>query len=178
MKRMLVVLVVMMLVLGTSSAWALDLAGFGSYCDTSDLDEAWGFGAKLDVGLGQSLLFAEARASYYPEFKKTIFEEELKVSAFPLELGLGVRFANFFASAGLTYFVLDPDRGEMDNSAGFYLSGGFKSGPPQRGFGFYGDVLYRVLTSTVEVGDDEITISKKDVDLDGFGINLGIVFRF
>ena len=30
----------------------------------------------------------------------------------------------------------------------------------------------------IGLGDDEIAISKKDVDLDGFGINLGIVFRF
>jgi hypothetical protein len=56
--------------------------------------------------------------------------------------------------------------------------GGFKTGQPAGGFGFYGDVMYRVLTSTVKVGDDEITISEKDVDLDGIGINLGIVFRF
>jgi hypothetical protein len=65
----------------------------------------------------------------------------------------------------------------MDDSAGFYVSVGVKTGQPAGGFGFYGDVMYRVLTSTVNVGDD-ITISEKDVNLDGIGINLGIVFRF
>lgn len=102
----------------------------------------------------------------------------MKFSALPLELGLGVKFANLFASAGLSYFVLDSDKGDIDSSAGFYLSGGFKSGQPKGGFGFYGDVLYRVLTSTVTVKDNEVTIGKKDVDLNGFGINLGDVFRF
>ena len=141
------------------------------------IGDAWGLGAKLDVGLGQ-LVFLEGRASYYPEFTESIFDEELKISAFPLELGLGVTVSNFFASAGLTYFFLDPDQGEMDDSAGFYIAGGFKTGQPKGGFGVYGDVMYRVLTSTVKVGDDEVTISSKDVDLDGIGINLGIVFRF
>jgi hypothetical protein len=159
-----------------SPAWALDLAGFGSYSTTTDIGDAWGLGAKLDVALGQ-LVFLEGRASYYPEFTESVFDEELKISAFPLELGLGVTVSNFFASAGLTYFFLDPDEGEMDDSAGFYLSAGFKTGQPAGGFGVYGDVMYRVLTSTVNVGD-AITVSEKDVNLDGIGINLGIVFRF
>ena len=120
----------------------------------------------------------EARVSYFPEYKKEVLGRDVKFEAFPLELGLGVRFSSLFASAGLSYFVLDSDKGDIDSSAGFYLSGGFKTGQPKGGFGFYGDVMYRVLTSTVEVKDNEITIGKKDVDLDGFGINLGVAFRF
>ena len=86
MKRILGIVVAMMVV-GKSSAWALDLAGFGSYSSTTDIGDAWGLGANLDVGFGQSLFFGEVRASYYPEFTESIFDEELKISAFPLELG-------------------------------------------------------------------------------------------
>ena len=105
MKHILVLLVAMMMILGATSAWALDVAGFGSYSSTTDIGDAWGLGAKLDVNFGQSLFFGEARVSYFPEYEKTIAEQDVKFSALPLELGIGARFSSLFASAGLSYFV-------------------------------------------------------------------------
>jgi hypothetical protein len=96
MKRTIIVLVVMGLILSASSARALDLAGFGSYSNTSDIGDAWGFGAKVDLDLGE-LFLVEARASYFPEYKKEVLDRDVKFEAFPLELGLGVRFSYLFA---------------------------------------------------------------------------------
>ena len=123
MKRVVFLVLVLVLVMGASSSWGVDLAGFGSYSTTSDIGDTWGLGAKIDFNITE-LIFLEARGTYYVEYKETILEEELKVSAFPLEAGVGVIFGNLFASAGLSYFILDTDKGSMDDSAGFYLAGG------------------------------------------------------
>jgi hypothetical protein len=164
------------LVLIRSPAWAVGLYGFGSYSNTSDLSDSWGLGGKLDFNFGQSLFFGEARVSYYPDFSGDILNESLTVKALPLEAGIGVGFGNIFASLGASYFIFDPDKGSMDDSAGFYIAGGYRRNAP--GIGFFAEAIYRLLSSTVEVSDDEVTISKKDVDMDGFGINVGISFSF
>ena len=176
MKRTLIVFVTILLLAGSTSASALGLAGFGSYSNTSDLDDSFGFGGKIDVPLGQSLFFLEGRGTYYPSFEKTILGEKLEVAGFPLEFGPGVTFGNFFASAGISYFMWDPDEGSMDDTLGFYIAGGLRRS--MQGLGLYLEGIYRVLDSTVEVTDDDITINKEDLDLNGFGINFGLSFSF
>lgn len=176
MRRVLILVVAVLMLAGSTSAGALGLAGFGSYANTSDLDDSFGFGGKIDFRFGQSAFFLEGRGTYYPEFEKTILNQKFKVSALPLEIGPGVAFGNFFVSGGLSYFMLDPDNGSMDDAAGFYLAGGLKKATP--GIGFFAEAMYRWLNSTVEVNDNEITINKEDIDLSGFGINVGISFNF
>ena len=176
MKRIFVLLMTVLLLAVSTQAGALGLAGFGSYANTNDLNDSFGLGGKIDFNLGQSMIFLEGRGTYYPEFKKTILGEELKVSGFPIEFGPGVAFGNLFASAGVSYFILDSDKGSMDDSLGFYIAGGLKRNI--QGIGFYLEGMYRVLNSTVETTDDDITINKKDIDLNGFGINLGLSFSF
>jgi hypothetical protein len=108
---------------------------------------------------------------------KKIFDTYLDFKILPIDVGLGVQLRNLHISGGLSYFTVDTDIGDIDDSAGYYVAMGFKTGQPKGGPGIFCNVVYRAITSTIKVKSDSFTVREKDTELDTVAINLGIVMR-
>lgn len=174
--------------LGAAPAAAGEIALFGAYWDTSELDESAGLGAKLSLGDG--LIGFEARVSRFPELGEDFEElvrfdfDDLEIEATPIDAGLQLRFnrggrAEFFVSGGGTYFLLDSERFGIDDEVGYYVGAGVTVGGGS--FAFFAEALYREVEGTV-VGDfeiDDIIIDERiDLDLGGPALHLGAALRF
>jgi hypothetical protein len=179
---------------GAAASQASDLAVFGSYWDTDELEESLGGGLKLSIGDGPWVV--DLRASHFPDLTRDIgdivedpdVEGSLDVKATPLEAGFAYRFqtdTSFrpFVGGGGTYFMLDTNRFELDDEVGYYVAGGFDTGGDN--VGFFAEALYRKVEATLEAEaedlddiDDLELVNGAEVDLSGVGINAGVVFRF
>lgn len=179
------------LLVPASTASAQDLAVFGSYWDTEDLEDSAGAGAKLSFGDG--LLGMELRATYYPDlterFADVLDDEELgaldlEVEAIPVDLGLTLGSGNLHAVGGVTWFLLDSNVLEVDDEVGLYVGGALEAG--RGNIGFFAEALYRQVEGTVtgeldavDAPDelDDIVVDDVEIDLGGFAVNAGVVFR-
>jgi hypothetical protein len=180
MKSLRILFVVLLgCVLFQSTASAVDLGVFGSYWDTKDADQTYGAGAKLRLGL------IELRATYFKDVTADVEPEALdfEISALPLEAGLVFRFlknAPFspYVGGGGGYYILDTNRGEIDDEAGYYLVGGADIGRGMVVFNI--EAIYRNFEATVVDTGDDFPELERDVhfDLGGIGVNAGVVFRF
>lgn len=187
-------------VLAGGPAFAGDFAVFGSYLDTEDLEETVGGGVK--AGFGDALQL-ELRATYLPDLTED-FESFVDdpgddpgrftndIEAIPLDVGVKYSFGydqpvNFYVGGGGTYFLLDAERGEVDDEVGFYGVGGIEIARSTGGFGFFAEVIYRDVEAVVDrdpqdfrdLDDIEFDrIRKRDLDVGGLGANAGIIWRF
>ena len=68
---------------------------------------------------------------------------------------------------------------DIDDETGWNASVGATFGD-REGTNFFAEAIYRNTKATVERNDDDIDIieDRVDVDLDGFGVNAGIVWRW
>ena len=170
---------------------------FGSWQDTDDVGEAAGGGVSVAFGLGQ-VLDLELRGTYYEELSNepldALFEDddpvfEDGIQAIPIEAGLRFNLAqrgafNPYISAGGTYYLLDSDFGDLDDEFGWYATLGSIFGD-RDGASFFLEALYRNVEGSVQVDpedlgdiDDTEFEDEFDIDLSGFGVNLGIAWRW
>lgn len=169
------------LALAAGPATAGDFSVFGSYWDTSDADEAIGVGAKARFGI------VELRGTYFNDVTTDTSPEsrDFEVRAIPLEAGLSFKFAESerfspYIGGGASYFMLDTNRGEIDDEVGWYGVVGADIGAPN-GLSFMAEAIYRNVEATVT---DEEDLTDPDIedevafDLGGIGVNLGLVWRF
>lgn len=198
MKRLLLASIVLALLLTATPVAAGDLALFGSWLSTKDLDDSFGGGLKFDFTFGETFGM-EFRGTYYPElgqnFGDLIDDDDelfaLEVDGIAADMGFILQFGpgkNFFLSAGGTYWFLDSNVGNFADEVGWYLAGGFKSGRPAGGVGFFLEGIYRDVDGTLstdlgELDDiddiDDIERAERVIlDLSGVGVNLGVLFRF
>lgn len=175
---------------------------YGSFWNVSDLDDAAGAGAYVAFPLGQSSWSLDLRGTYYEQiddrdFFRQLFDDdenpflENSIDVLPLEAGVSYRFDTAGSvhpriGGGVSYFLLDTDRGEVDDEVGWYVGGGLDFGA-EDGFGFFVDTVYRSAEGTVEsspvdfddVDDiDGIDFDDVRIDLDGFSVNAGVVWRW
>jgi hypothetical protein len=174
---------------------------YGSYWNVDDLDDSAGAGVAVSFPLGTAWAL-DLRGTYYEQFDEENFFDQLfdddenpflanSIDVAPLELGLSYQFQNPGyvqprLGGGVTYFLLDTDRGEVDDEAGFYVLGGLDFGA-EDGFGFFVDGVYRSAEGDVEssptdfeeIDDIEgIDFDNVTIDLDGFAVNAGVVWRW
>ena len=192
MKKALVVIALMLV--ATSPALASGFSVFGSYWDTSDVDETFGGGLGLSFPLGEAGLGLDLRATYYQELSdepidnlfdddEAVFQEE-SLEVLPLEAGLRWSFNtdgtfNPWVGAGISYMLLDTTRSglEVDDETGFYVTFGSSFGDPD-GMNFFAEALYRSTEATVRSDDPDRIRDEVSIDLDGLGLNAGIVWRW
>src|SRR5688572_12364374 len=103
-------------------AAAADLAAFGSYWDTSDADQAFGFGTRLRFAR-----FVELRATYFRDATADAEPDSLDfdVSVIPVEAGFAFQFAQDapfspYVGAGGGYYLLNSSDVEIDDEVGWY----------------------------------------------------------
>lgn len=200
MKKALGVLL-LILVCASPAAMASGFSVFGSYWDTSDVEETFGGGIGLGIPFGETGLGLHARATYYQELTDepldNLFDEdddedffaEDSLEVLPVDVGLTYEFAprgafSPWVGAGASYFLIDTTREgvDVDDETGFHVSLGSRFGASE-GTNFFAEAIYRSTEATLirreRPGDDDIDLEDEvAIDLDGIAINAGIVWRF
>lgn len=192
MRKILVTAAVMLL--ATVPAAAAGFSVFGSYWNTSDVEDTFGGGLGLTFPIGGAGLGLDFRATYYQELSdepignlfdddEGFFEEE-SLEVLPLEAGLRYNFDtdgtfNPWVGAGISYMLLDFTREnvEVDDETGFYVVAGSSFGDPE-GVNFFAEALYRSTEATVRRDDPDRIRDDVAIDLDGLGVNAGVLWRW
>lgn len=190
MKTLRLIAAVALLAIPCGAANAADFALFGAIMDTDDFDSSVGLGIKVDFPLGGAGWGLEFRGAYYPELGSNLNEfiedadvdaDAFELSATPLDIGITYglgEMENFFVGAGLSYAFIDADREvAFDDEGGWYLVVGFEGGQEEGGIGFFGEVLYRGMELTYEGTFDDLEAYEIEGKLDGWTVNLGVVWR-
>lgn len=177
MKKALLTTAVIALLAGPASA--ADFGLFGSYWDTKDADQAYGVGGKLNFAR-----FIEVRATYFKDVTADTSPEsrDFEVRALPLEAGLVFKFApgerfTPYVGGGAGYYLLDTNRGEIDDETGWYAVAGADI-KGSSGLGFMAEAIYRSMEATVRDDDPTDIVDRVNIDLGGFGVNAGLVWSF
>ena len=194
-----VCMIALLCCLAGSPAWSGTFSIFGSYWDTDEAGEAGGAGVGVGIPLGQ-VVDLELRGTYFEELSEDPLEalfdpddpvfRDFSLTVVPIEAGLRVKFMpgqafTPYLSAGAAYYLLDIDRGELDDEAGWYAGLGAMFGDGQ-GIDFFAEALYRGVEATVELDPEDIDDiddidfqgDQVDLDLAGPAANVGVVWRF
>ena len=179
-------------------AAAMDFSVYGSYWDTDVAGDAAGGG----IGFGfpfNDVMSLELKATYFEELTDDPLEnafdsndpvfQEAGINVTPLEAGLrfeipaGDAVRPYF-SAGVGYFLLDSDFGEVDDEVGYYGTFGLEFGD-EEGTSFFAAATYRKVEGEVRLDPDQLDdIDDIDIqdratfDLDGVGANVGVRWHF
>ena len=162
-----------------AAAAETDFTVGGSNWATEDADQALGFGTKLRVGV------FELRGTYFSDVTADIDPErrDFEISAIPLEAGLNYHFVedqrlNPYVGGGAGYYLLDTTRGDINDEVGWYAVAGIDI-PTNAGIGINVEGIYRGIEATVDnVGPGTDVRDNVDLNLDGFGVNAGLVWKF
>jgi hypothetical protein len=195
MKTFLLTALAVALLLPAFGAQASGLAIFGSYWDTDALDDTAGAGVKFSLPLGQSFNL-DLRGTYYEPFDRDalsdevddLFDDEVdreifnsEIDIIPIEAGfsfnLGQGAVRPTLGAGVSYFMLDHDRFDIDDEVGWYGSVGLDFAR-EGSVGFFLEGLYRTAEGEVTEDEEDVDFERVTFDLDGFAANAGVVFRF
>jgi outer membrane protein W len=190
---------VALLCVATSPARAeYELSVFGSpYWAPDETDEVAGGGLSFDIPITSNWQ-VDLRGSYFEETSPDAFGEALEIGdadspfrengleVLPLEVGGRYNFlpeskVRPYAGAGVGYYMLDTDLGDVNDEGGYYGLVGLGFGDPEKA-NFFVEANYRRMEATVEVDPDTIADFEgfdEDVgiDLDGLGFNVGVSFR-
>lgn len=190
-KRLIVLAAAAAALLAAPVVVASTVSVYGTNWDTSQADDT--FGGGVTAAFGQRLA-GEVRAAYYEELTNEPLEDIFDgdspfatgLRAIPLELGLRLDLnpsAGAFhphLSAGGSYFALDSDFGNVDDELGYYAGAGARIGNGE-GADFVAEVTHRWAEATVtDLGDLDGDGIDDDVaiDLNGFGVNVGVSWRW
>lgn len=179
------------------AAHAGSFALYGAYWETDELAESAGVGARLGFSFAGDVARIDLRGSYFPDLTEdfsTLIEDRratgaLEIEAIPLEAGIALNFGgdglNPYLGAGASYFRLDSNLGEISDEVGYYGVAGLEFGKKGGGIGFFVEAIYRTVEGTVDVDPEDFeeipdveVVDEVDLDLSGFGVNAGFVWRW
>lgn len=196
MKKAFVVLA-LVLVCAAPAAMAQQFELYGSYWDTSDVDETFGGGVGFGFPFGETGLGLHVKGTYYQELsndpldnifddEEGVFEDE-SLEVLPIDVGLHYEFqptGSFspWIGGGFSYFMLDStfEGVNVDDETGFHVSLGTRFGASES-TNFFVEGIYRSTEATLvrnRIEDDIELEEEVAIDLDGIGINAGIMWRF
>jgi len=162
----------LLVVLVSSRAFAIDLYGFGSYWDQDDTDGTWGGGIGLSLPLFTEHLRLDGRA-YLFEDNKIGHDGDLSIT--PFDLGLQVHIlpsatVDPYILGGVSYIYVDSDRFEVDSTVSGYLGLGLDVDLGIPLVKLFGEALYRAADLDRNFGEN--------IDASGFTGNVGIKLHF
>ena len=145
---------------------------YGAYWDTDEADSSWGAGARAGFDF-VDWLELEFHGTYYPDLGADLvgLPEALSISAIPVDAGLKFKFfgekPGFYAGAGFTYYFLDIEDGEIDNTTGWYAEAGFEFGNEHtRGFV---EAMWRTMDTSIALNAFDA-----NANFEGFALNAGV----
>ncbi len=187
--------ITLVLCLWASLAGATDFKLYGSYWNTTDVDDTFGGGLGFSFPFGSSPLSFSVGATYYQELSdepasalfdddEGVFQEE-GLEVLPIDAGLQFNFqpsgpVNLWIEGGVSYFFIDTTRSglDVDDETGWHASLGSRFGSPG-GANFFAEALYRSTEATVRRDRDDVDLDEEvAIDLDGFAVNAGILWTF
>ncbi len=166
--------------LGLNSAAALDFSvgPMGSYYDADKAGDAWGGGVIGRLGI-LDWFAVDARASY-------LDIEHSDLNMVPLEAAATFRLPLFenrlvpYAGAGVGYYLYeeDSDRVDAKDDVGYFPLVGleYRFGSNQQ-WALFGEARWLFISSSIKSAGDQLDDFNSD-DIDGFGANVGILYRF
>lgn len=177
MKKLAILLV--MSCLSATLVSATEIGLFGALWDTDDFGDTGGIGGKLI--LGGDPIGLEIRGTYFDDLSGDTGQNDWELEAIPVEVGLIFESGltediSLLLGGGAGYYFLDSTWGDVDDEIGFYASGGL-SLQLTEGISVFGEAIYRWVNGTVENDDFGDFESGTDFDLDGIGINVGLLFN-
>jgi opacity protein-like surface antigen len=158
---------------GCGHGTGIELGAFGSSLDSHDLGQGHGGGAKLEFNL-IDWLSVDGRASYL-RFADT------KVNMVPLEAAALLNFPMAgerivpYVGAGAGYYLFEADDANFDNKVGFFPLAGLEIGLWR--ISFLAEARWLFLQTDIESAKGELQ-NLRGADIDGLGVNLGVLFRF
>jgi opacity protein-like surface antigen len=158
---------------GCAHGSGIEMGFFGSSLDGDDLGQGYGGGAKLELN-PIDLVSVDARASY-------IHFSDTDVDMYPLEAAgllnlsaIGERIVAY-GGAGVGYYYFDADEADLDDAVGFFPVVGLEVGFHR--LSVLAEARWLFLEADIDSARDELR-NLDDADVDGLGINLGLLFRF
>lgn len=170
----LVLLVVLAVTIGgCSHGRGVEMGVFGTGLDSQDLGEGFGGGVKLELN-PLDRVSIDARASY-------INFDDTDVEVIPLEAAgllnfpmLGERIVPY-AGAGVGYYHFDGNGAEIDDNVGFFPLVGVEVGLQR--ISVMAEARWLFLQTDVDSAKAELANVTK-ANIDGVGINVGVIYRF
>lgn len=148
---------------------------YGSYWDSDQADSSKGGGVRAGFNFVKYLEL-DFHGTYYPSFSTDVQGQMVDVKAKPVEGGLRVNLLpggpiNPYVGAGVSYFFLDTDQGEIDNQSGIYGQAGLELGG--EGSRFFVEALWRKMDTTITLAAFD-----RDTQFDGLAANAGFTWRW
>jgi hypothetical protein len=178
--KMFCVWAVFSVFIATSAHAGGSIQAMGSWWDPDESASSYGFGLRGSIGssfaldLGWTYYAGEDISIDLPNGQEIVISDGIDAHVFDL----GARYTfpiELYLGGGASYFVFDSDVGSTDGNWGLYgLVGWSFGGEHIRGFI---EGVYRYTEASIEfdgVGRD----SEHDLSYDGFGANIGIMYRF
>lgn len=189
---------VLILVCAAPAAMAQRFELYGSYWDTSDVDETFGGGVGFGFPFGETGLGLHVKGTYYQELSNDpldnvfdddegVFQDE-SLEVLPFDVGLHYEFApgggafSPWIGGGFSYFLLDStfEGVDVDDETGFHVSLGSRFGASES-TNFFAEAIYRSTEATLVRERRQNNVDLRDevaIDLDGIGVNAGLLWRF
>jgi len=151
---------------------------YGSYVDSDDLEEGYGAGAKLKLGLLE-ILSLEARGAWV---QFDLDDADFEIDMIPVEgaLLLNIPLADNiipYAGAGAGYYFFDADEVDLDDAVGFFALAGLELWLSED-MGLFGEVRWLWLEADVDASRDEFEdLDDDEVNADGLGVNVGLLIK-
>lgn len=158
---------------GCSTGSGLECGVFGSYLDSDDLGKGYGGGAKVEIN-PIDVVSIDARASW-------IRFDDTEIDMIPLELAALLNFPILFEhivpylGAGVGYYLFDGSGADLDDEVGYFPLAGLEIGFHK--VSLLAEARWLFLETDVDSAKGELENITK-ADLDGLGVNVGLLFRF
>lgn len=166
MKRIsIIVFAALVLCSSFQSAHALGVMASWWQMDEAS-EDGFGFGLRERVPI-IPMVGIETRASWL-----NFSDSDLNV--FPLEAAGVVTLGLFYGGIGVGYYIFDAKDVELENNFGWFVLAGVEVG--LGGFGLFGDIQWRDLSSDIEGVDPNLSNVPTSLDAAGVGFNVGVNF--
>lgn len=158
---------------GCTAGSVLELGVFGSYVDSDDLGDGFGGGAKLEVK-PLDWLSVDGRASW-------IHFDDFDIDMIPLEVVGRVNIPLFgerivpYAGVGVGWYFFEADDVDLDDDFGYFPLVGLEIGT--RRVAVFAEARWLFLQPDADAALEELE-DFDEADVDGLGINVGLLFRF
>lgn len=151
----------------------LELGAFGSMLDSDDLGDGYGGGAKVELN-PIDLISVDGRASY-------VRFDDTGVDMFPVEVAGLINFGMVgerivpYVGAGAGYYFFEGDDADLDDEVGFFPLAGIELGLHR--VSVLAEARWLFLEADVDSAEAELE-NITEADVDGLGVNVGLLFRF
>jgi len=170
---LLLAIAMSLIVGGCSHGSGVEFGAFAASLDSDDLGDGYGGGAKLELN-PIDMVSIDARASW-------IQFDDTDIDMVPLEAAALLNFPMFwehivpYIGAGVGYYLFDGSGADLDDEVGFFPLAGLEVG--LHSVSFLAEARWLFLESDVAGAKGELR-NLTEADIDGFGVNLGVLFRF